>query len=370
MMRSWFGAAAVAFATVLAGSAAAEEDLSYPIRFGSPAELEELGISLKFAKPDDNAWPKPTFANTCYGYDFVGNILSVSDEFLARYRAKGFTRESLCLGLISFARFDPETGKRLPTYMVIDEKAVEARFDAVSFDEMSEDRIGELTTEFEDESGKRKTTFKDKDAVRAAIKSLQDGEYAKVTEDQFWELLADNHGRISDELPLVVPDCFKNGTPYVDCAFRYSFITGKKLPEATTESCHTLGAALDAEVRANLKGKPNWAKEQASDPSNIAPYLGGMVYGVPPGEGKADADTPSAYEKFFEGCETATETGTGGHITFFVYSPDFPHGYMHVLNASGEKDAAVSVGSILSALGANKLTSQVNVGRLKKVLAE
>jgi hypothetical protein len=52
------------------------------------------------------------FPNSCAS---SGNRrLSVSDEFLAHFRARGFTLESLCLGLSSHMHFDPETGRQLP----------------------------------------------------------------------------------------------------------------------------------------------------------------------------------------------------------------------------------------------------------------
>ena len=54
----------------------------------------------------------------CYYYGAGGQLIRVSHERLVRYRNKGFTLDSLCLGLMSSTLFDPETGKRLPTYIV------------------------------------------------------------------------------------------------------------------------------------------------------------------------------------------------------------------------------------------------------------
>jgi len=52
------------------------------------------------------------FPNSCQS---SGNVrLSVSNRLLEHFKAQGFTLESLCLGLSSNIRFDPETGRQLP----------------------------------------------------------------------------------------------------------------------------------------------------------------------------------------------------------------------------------------------------------------
>ena len=64
--------------------------------------LRELGI-VEQTQPGDFAFP-----NRCHG------LLTVSDELLAIYRAKGFSLMTLCLGLRApWIRFHPETGKPL-----------------------------------------------------------------------------------------------------------------------------------------------------------------------------------------------------------------------------------------------------------------
>src|SRR5260370_24276062 len=56
------------------------------------------------------------FPNSCQS---SGNAkLSVSDRLLEYFRARGFTLESLCLGLSSKVRFDPESGMQLPLAFV------------------------------------------------------------------------------------------------------------------------------------------------------------------------------------------------------------------------------------------------------------
>jgi hypothetical protein len=71
-------------------------------------ELRAQGIAVS-----PNAQP---FPNSCQS---VGNTrLSVSDELLAHFKARGFTLESVCLGFSSHMRFDPETGRQLPLALV------------------------------------------------------------------------------------------------------------------------------------------------------------------------------------------------------------------------------------------------------------
>jgi hypothetical protein len=72
-------------------------------------ELAAQGIAV----PGTRARP---FPNSCQS---SGNArLSVSDNLLAHFKARGFTLESLCLGLSSNIRFDPETGRQLPLAFV------------------------------------------------------------------------------------------------------------------------------------------------------------------------------------------------------------------------------------------------------------
>ena len=61
------------------------------------------------------------FPNSCRS---AGNArLTISDQLLERFRARGFTLESVCLGLSSRVRFDPESGRQLPL-AAVDEQEV------------------------------------------------------------------------------------------------------------------------------------------------------------------------------------------------------------------------------------------------------
>jgi len=189
--RSKFGIALglLAGGVVLGTTAICRAD-DYPAIFTSAAKLRETGLSNPFG--DEN---NTSLKNKCYYYGDGGYTLSLSDEFLARFLRQGFTLQSACLGLISTTHFDPETGRRLATYMVIDKKSVAQR----SFDA----------------------------------------------------------GAATEELPFELPPCFKNANPYSDCTFRYGRITGKQLTDAQTNAYKQLGAAIDAVMAKAIQGIPD-----------------------------------------------------------------------------------------------------------------
>jgi hypothetical protein len=162
----WFSA------VVLAPPLAAQE---YPVVYDSPSKLAQLGIAVSFGKQ------VPPLKNKCYYYGDGGYLISTSDEFYNRFKRRGFSIEAMCLGLVSTTHYDPETGRRLPTYILVD---------------------------------------------RALVKTSEPG-------------------AVTDELPLDLPDCFKNANPYTDCHFRYGRVTGKALTAAETETYQRLGAAID-----------------------------------------------------------------------------------------------------------------------------
>ena len=96
--------AAVGFAATSSHEVAAQEPKLALIRM-APAELAAHGLAVRELRM------RP-FPNSC---QVAGNPrLSVSSEFLAHFQARGFSLESLCLGISSHIHFDPETGRQLP----------------------------------------------------------------------------------------------------------------------------------------------------------------------------------------------------------------------------------------------------------------
>jgi hypothetical protein len=105
----------------------------------------------------------PAFPNKCYG-----NI-SISNEFLGRFKARGFSLEALCLAITSpWVQYHPETGEPLP---------------------------------------------------------------------------------VSKDFLLAVPDCFRNGAPFLDCKFNYDHSSGLRLTNPGREEVHSRAVKVDAAVR-------------------------------------------------------------------------------------------------------------------------
>jgi hypothetical protein len=142
-------------------------------------DLRSIGIAVS----------APHFRNKCYYYGDGGYLISLADELLSKFISRGFTLQTACLGLVSESRFDPENGRRLPTYIVVDTQLI-----------------------------------------------AQD-------QRQFGQVISP--GAVSNELPSDLPNCFKNGNPYTDCTFRYGRKTGKALAPAETQIYQQLGSALD-----------------------------------------------------------------------------------------------------------------------------
>ena len=173
----------------LLGSAVRAQE--FPLIIDTPSMLSQTGIAVSFATQ------VPPLKNKCYYYGDGGYLISTSDEFYDRFKRRGFSIEAMCLGLVSETHFDPASGRRLPTYILIDRALI-------------------------------------KDNLR---------QFGKIVEP----------GAVSDELPLDLPDCFKNGTPYTDCQFSFGRISGKTLTAAQTDAYKRLGAAIDKAMAVKIR---------------------------------------------------------------------------------------------------------------------
>ncbi|MBL8573611.1 MAG: hypothetical protein JNM13_08025 [Hyphomicrobiaceae bacterium] len=172
-----------------------------------PPVLRELGLAVNPAgslTPYDRAMP-----NRCYYYGDGGQGVAFSDDFFEPYRARGFTRLSLCMGLVGGMNFDPETGRPIPRYSLV----------------------------------RRPLLMR---------KVLDDG-LTGDNEDSFIATL---------DLPLAVPDCFRNATPYTDCKINFDMSSGKRLPPETTATYRKLGETLDR-LLASLAAAPDCSWRQA-----------------------------------------------------------------------------------------------------------
>jgi hypothetical protein len=161
---------------------------NFPLIFYPPGAETQAGLV-------HDVWTgKKHFETGCYHFGEGGAVnISISAELLAFYVQQGFSRRSLCMALISAIRFDPETGRRLATYVVIyDLKALR----------------------------------KDPDEL----------------------------GNLSPELPLAIPSCFARALPYSDCTWNFDAFTGERLNDTLTRRFKAFGRKLEDVIRAFKNG--------------------------------------------------------------------------------------------------------------------
>ncbi len=315
------------FSLVSFGLARAEPATRYPIVISNIEDLRAAGIAF--------SWREQTvkeFNNQCYYYGDGGHNLSFSDELVSDYVSKGFSLHSLCLAIVSEARFDPETGMRLPTFVVMEE------------------------AEF-------KSVFKGKNI-------------SKLKTIEIEELAGD---LVSTELPLQVPSCFKGGTPYSDCNWRFDIISGSKLKEGTRESYKKLDKAFAAAISAH----PGW--QDCDDSLAVEDQ---RIYCIAERWGERDASedgelivkrlAPEGYGisdlfvdeegKRLPGSLLSERDLELSHASFFDISRILPNGYGYALNADGGAGPAASVATIIAAHDGSKPGRQISSKRLKELI--
>lgn len=287
----------------------------YPVIFTSSDQLRTLGIAL--------GWEATHFQNKCYNYGDGGYLTSISNEFLARFKSRGFTVESVCLGLVSQTRYDPETGRRLPTYIIADEQEV----------------------------------------------TRQLREHGELSE-----------GSITEEMPLDLPGCFRNGTPYNDCVFRFGRKTGKVLTAAETATYAELGAALDKWTRAIIAAG-NYAADKLWDCDGHRPCsdLGfrkpSAYYLNSYSSERCPRKLPDCHEPMltdnvvFSGIKFSDwqRLSRYSSVQWWVRSSKLARGYGYALDANGEADPGLSADSVKAAMD-NLSKSQINVEELGRRL--
>lgn len=372
-------ALAASMLTCAAPTASAEPEPKYPLVFASISEVQKLGLSLQ--------WPMlygkgETFSTSglpvgCYLYAGPNtmSLISISEEFLARYTAKGFTRESLCMGLASTMKFDPETGQRIPTYIYRDDKEIDTALDRFNPETMTDDARAYLIPD----------VFATEDAFWAGIAAIRRKDFSGLNDDQIENLVSDADF-LSNELPLKVPDCFKNGTPYLDCTWRYDLKTGEKLPDTTTSRYREVGETVDLHMKSFVAYK-TWPVLDSG------PYLQKRVWGlITDGSGDDPGSTwiyratsGSAPDFSEEGYNSPPDINGGAplefkvgnglaewaeDVTWFDVSPSFPRGYGYNLTSGDEGfgDAGASAASILAAYDGASSSGRFSAARLKALL--
>lgn len=259
----------------------------YPIPLTSPEQLHEIGLSIEVHDELGQNYA-PVFPNRCcvYGTRSAAYMMSFTDAYLARHRKLGFSKESLCLALVSQAKFDPETGKRLPTYVLRDEARLRKILNRPPY------------------NGKRQTPQEIEEIAQELIQTA--------------------------ELPLAVPACFRNGTPYLDRNWRFGLTSGAPVRPTTAQQWRTYGQAYDRYILNIIKnGRMKTVAPEAISPKLTASgYMTFAVYDAPAAAGivPQDALLPAEGPRW-------------NRITWDVLSPNLPRGYGYALNSHAEMGA-------------------------------
>ncbi len=306
----------------------ARAEPKYPIVFTSPGELVPFGIFIRSA--GDTSPIPSNFKTRCFdGSDIMSGEpeFLISDQMMAKHRAKGFTRDSLCMALSSRTTFDPETGRRLPTYILRDQKAI----------------VRSLEQRLDDARGGKSlpTGVETVEAFAAAIESFKREDYSKFSKDQLYELLAAERG-LTWERPLVVPSCYKNATPYLDCDWKFG--VGKGKPYGDKKTAREFGTAIDKQMKdAIASGKPL---------VNAAPDAGEMAFSKFELESGLYEGQPEAVKvpKVLREWEKS--------IDWIMVSKGLPRGYGYAYQAFRFPDGAFTLNSVDPQLSSKKLKPQ------------
>jgi hypothetical protein len=266
------------FVMLLLSSTNALAQNPYPLVFDNVNHLKRYGLAI--VGIDTNSL-STHFPNRCYYYGDGGWDISISNALLAAYREQGFSRRSACMALVSTARFNPESGQRLATYILINRKLI------------------------------------------------KNGH-------------ASDAGALTDELPLSLPNCFRGGLPYSDCAWNYDPISGRKLSAQQTRSFRAVGNRIvkylsDPAVRRRFR----YLEESQ--------YTRGMI---------------------MVGAAQGIDRGIVGNapVSFYDYSREFPKGFGYALYADGTAAPSVSAATLKAALTGKKPSPQVDPKKLRDIL--
>ncbi len=321
--------------------------LDGPVVFTSPEALAEFGIEVRTPASEDGGTSRGRFANLCYDYDrpgiFAGAPIAISDQLLARYRGRGFTLKTLCIALISQAQFNPETGARLPVYIVRNDPQSIAALDA-GFAEMENDP--DIVPK----------VFPSKAAFRTASADFRRGRYAHLPVEARAVLFGKNF--FTNIQPLAVPDCFKNGTPYLDCNWRVGLMKGKPFSETASRKLREVGLAIDRQMKdAVASGKPLLRSKSGSPFLQPIGWKENLLEPLYEGQ-PASARIPQSLYDYDKS------------IAWFDISPDLPRGYAYSLHGWALDDPAASYESIEMATDENRESTKFDPKKLKALTEE
>jgi hypothetical protein len=273
--------------------------VQFPLVFTSKDPLSNFGLSIGSAK-------QPPLLHSCYYYGDGGDLITVSHERLLRYRDMGFTLNSLCLGLMSETLFDPETGKRLPTFIVIDADAAAS-------------------------SG----TIRGNDTTY--------------------------------EHPLELPRCFRRALPYSDCVFNFDRLTGQPLSEDKKLAFQALGKSLNEAFERAIKERLVCSWPFCTERRSDCCVVGSLAAG---GAGPAICSNEGYLPYFIEselaphGIDVPKPLLDGSHLSCFDVSINLPAGYGYAMDADGTAGPSVSPEVIKAALDSKHRVSQIDPATL------
>lgn len=176
--------------TTIVPRAATAED--FPIIFENAQEARKIGFVISGYGPGGDT-VRPERIN-CYVYGSATYEVTFSKQVLRAFEVRGFTLQSMCFGLISLVRFDPETGRRLPTFVIVDRASAEEDLAA------NPDGIGENDTV--------------------------------------------SRNATTPEWPLSLPDCYVRAVPLLDCQWRFHPYTGDELSAEVAGQMSELGRQI------------------------------------------------------------------------------------------------------------------------------
>ncbi|QIE55665.1 hypothetical protein G5B40_09535 [Pikeienuella piscinae] len=253
-----------------------------------PVVLTDVASQRQLGLMEANYGPyagEETLKNKCFYYGDGGGLLSVSDEFLGRYRAGGFTLDTLCMALVSGITHDPETGARLATVQM------------------------------------------------ANVEQLSQPDYLGEP------------GPLSQEYPVEIPACFRNGAPLSDCAFNFDPWSGARLTAEEAGRVAAAGARITERLQA-LLAAGKFAKPCA--PGANADFDDSCF---------SDVESPSGYRgrAYNVGAVYPDLLPLNG---FYVFSDAYALGFAYSIGADGAAGPSASMESVrLAVSGKNRATS-------------
>lgn len=279
----------------------AAAEIRFPIVFTSNDDLAKFGISIV---------PNSAMLHQCYYYGEGGQLIRVSHELLLRYSERGFTLNSLCLGLMSSSLFDPETGKRLASYIVVDPKA------------LASGKIDDIDATYEH--------------------------------------------------PLELPQCFHRALVYSDCVFNYDRLTGKRLSELNTASFRQLGLALNNAFQQAIDQRIfcNWPYCTERRTDGLAPgSLAAGGYSAPATCNNAGYLEEVIKTTFVEhGINVPKTVLDDTHLSCFDVSINLPAGYGYTMDADGTASPSLSKEFLREAIDPTRRFSQIDPKALTELI--